>query len=243
MDKIQYALLLNASFKYETSLTLPNTPIERVLNDVDFENMPNDIKKYKIFRNIVSNNGMALQCVPENMRNHDICKIAVTNNGMALQYVPENMRNHDICKIAVTNNGMALQYLIVQSYENCRIAVSNNGFAIMHVYMNLLTDELCEIAVNQNPFAITCIQPSMRTPVIYNTAVKKNGYVLSVIKIYCDNLDLYYDLCNIGLTVSPFIYNGQVIHSIQKKADYIGLDLDVLVSHNEHSIDMFNKKK
>ena len=62
-------------------------------------------------KQVVQQDGGALQCVPVEHRTTALCLAAVQQNGYVLQFVPVEHQTTTLCLAAVQQNGYALQYV------------------------------------------------------------------------------------------------------------------------------------
>jgi hypothetical protein len=189
----------------------------------------------------VRKNGSALIEVPDYFKDDEICLAAVTKYGIALKYVPYDMRNTKICLAAVTNDGNSIQYVPsnVEKYGDiCLAAVTNDGNSIQYVPSDVENYyDICLAAVNKNPYNIKFVRTLTFLPDICRVVIRQNGYLLSMIKEYCKDInskydeDLYYELCMIGLTESPFVFRSNKIDDIYIKAEHANVDLNVISNY------------
>ena len=144
-------------------------------------NIMTDKQYYELYKEVVTQDGLALKFVPENNKTSDICEIAVTQNGKALEFVPDNNKTFDICEIAVTKNGLALEFVPDEkkTFNIYNKAVTQNSVALKHVEIlfNNITEEqyykLCEKAIENDSFSIYDVKADNMTDQKYYELCKK----------------------------------------------------------------------
>lgn len=118
----------------------------------------------------VTNHSYAiLEVVAKKYISRDMCAIAVGRNGLNLKYVPERYRDVGICLTAVKNDGDALgavpESILLGDcgYEICLAAVSN------------------DFAGRALSFVPDCYLRGKKGSVLYEAAVRANGYALEYV--------------------------------------------------------------
>jgi len=139
----------------------------------------------KVYRLILSADGLALMYVPKGLLTEELCRIAVAQNGGAFSMVPHNLRTYEICRLAVAQDGLALRDVLgtgpiglLSTDEMCRIAVAQNGRALEYVPQKLRTDAICRISVAQNGLALKYVSEDLRTEDLCRIAVARHGRAL-----------------------------------------------------------------
>ena len=144
-------------------------------------NIMTDKQYYELYKEVVTQDGLALKFVPENNKTLDICEKAVTQNGKALEFVPNEKKTFDICEIAVTKNGLALEFVPDEkkTFNIYNKAVTQNSGALKHVEIlfNNITEEqyykLCEKAIENDSFSIYDVKADNMTDQKYYELCKK----------------------------------------------------------------------
>jgi hypothetical protein len=137
----------------------------------------------KVYRLILSADGLALMYVPKGLLTEELCRIAVEQNGRAFSMVPHNLRTYEICRMAVVQDGLALRDVLgtLSTDEMGRIAVAQNGRALEYVPQKLRTDAICRISVAQNGLALQHVPEDLRTEALCRIALSQNGRALEYV--------------------------------------------------------------
>jgi hypothetical protein len=90
-------------------------------------------------------------------QNLAMCLIAVRDNGYDLQHVNKEFKTHDVCMAAVQRFGWAIEFVENKTAEICEAAINQSGLALECLDATLQTFKLCESAVKQNPDALKYI--------------------------------------------------------------------------------------
>ena len=157
-------------------------------------NIMTDKQYYELYKEVVTQDGLALKFVPENNKTLDICEKAVTQNGKALEFVPNEKKTFDICEIAVTKNGLALEFVPNEkkTFDICKKALAQNSVALKHIeilFINNITKDqyykLCEKAIKNKSNTIYYVNANNMTDEqyyeLYKEALENNKHLLNLV--------------------------------------------------------------
>ena len=157
-------------------------------------NIMTDEQYYELYKEVVTQDGLALKFVPENNKTLDICEKAVTQNGKALEFVPNEKKTFDICEIAVTKNGLALEFVPNEkkTFDICKKALAQNSVALKHIeilFINNITKDqyykLCEKAIKNKSNTIYYVNANNMTDEqyyeLYKEALENNKHLLNLV--------------------------------------------------------------
>lgn len=122
----------------------------------DIKYIPENVRTYLIYLELVKQNGLLLQFVPLNIMSNEIMNMAVKQNGLSLRYIPEDMKNQVLCLEAVKQDGYSLMYVPSKhrTKEICLESVKQYGCSILEVPLDIISEEICLEAVKQNGLAL-----------------------------------------------------------------------------------------
>jgi hypothetical protein len=149
---------------------------DRGVSGTILNNIPENMRTYKICCKCVEKTGSALEFVPEQFRGFkELCMLAVSSYGNAIYYVPIGMRDKEMCLHAVKYSGYLIAGVPVETrdYEICLTAVQYSGESIKYVPIIHRTRELCLIAYNTGgSYCIEYIPNSIKTEAFFIKAIK-----------------------------------------------------------------------